>query len=52
LWLGHRSLFMAVGALVGLGLSYYMIFSGLARENKALQGSANTRAGSRLEGDH
>jgi len=52
LWLGHRSLFMAVGALVGLGLSYYMIFSGLARENKALQGSANTRAGSRFEGDH
>jgi len=29
---GDRSLFMALGALIGLGLSYYLIFAGLARE--------------------
>ena len=32
LWLGHRSLLVAAGALFGLGLSYYLIFSGLARD--------------------
>jgi hypothetical protein len=36
LWLGHREVLMAVGALVGLGLSYYLIFTGLSRENKVL----------------
>jgi hypothetical protein len=34
LWLGHRAVFMAIGALIGLGLSYYLIFSGLAREER------------------
>jgi ATP synthase protein I len=34
LWLGHRELLMAVGALFGLGLSYYLIFTGLAREER------------------
>jgi F0F1-type ATP synthase assembly protein I len=37
LWLGNRAALMAVGALVGLGLSYYLIFTGLARENKAMR---------------
>lgn len=40
LWLGHREVLMAVGALVGLGLSYYLIFTGLSRENKVLQEQA------------
>jgi F0F1-type ATP synthase assembly protein I len=40
LWLGHREIFMSVGALVGLGLSYYLIFTGLSRENKVLQEQA------------
>ena len=31
---------MAVGALFGLGLSYYLIFTGLSRENKVLQEQA------------
>ena len=51
LWLGHRSLFMAVGALVGLGLSYYLIFTGLARENRVSEQSAMGPTGSTSEGD-
>jgi len=34
LWLGHRALLMAIGALVGLGLSYYLIFTSLGREGR------------------
>lgn len=34
LWIGHRPLLIAAGMLVGLGLSYYMVFSSLAREAK------------------
>lgn len=41
LWLGHREVLMAIGALFGLGLSYYLIFTGLSRENKVLQEQAN-----------
>jgi len=51
LWLGHRSLFMAVGALIGLGLSYYLIFTGLSRENKVIGQSAIRPRGSTFEGD-
>ena len=32
LWVGHRALLMAVGAIVGLALSYYLIFASLAHE--------------------
>lgn len=38
LWLGHRALLMAIGALVGLGLSYYLIFTSLAREDRLMNG--------------
>lgn len=31
-WVGHQALLMAVGALVGLALSYYLIFASLSRE--------------------
>ncbi len=31
-WVGHQALLMAVGAMVGLGLSYYLMFVSLARE--------------------
>lgn len=31
-WLGHQELLMAVGALVGLALSYYLIFAALGKE--------------------
>lgn len=34
LWIGHRPLLIAVGMVVGLGLSYYLVFSGLARDAK------------------
>ena len=34
LWWGNRSALIAIGAFVGLGLSYYLIFSGLAREGR------------------
>ena len=31
-WVGHQELLMAVGALVGLALSYYLIFASLSKE--------------------
>lgn len=34
LWWGNRSALIAIGAFVGLGLSYYLIFTGLAREER------------------
>jgi F0F1-type ATP synthase assembly protein I len=43
LWLGHRGVLMAIGALVGLGLSYYLIFTGLSRENRLLQDSKGNK---------
>jgi hypothetical protein len=52
LWLGNRSLFMALGALTGLGLSYYLIFTGLARENREQRNALDRNTGPKLEGDH
>jgi ATP synthase protein I len=43
LWLGHRGVLMAIGAMVGLGLSYYLIFTGLSRENKIMQDSKGSK---------
>lgn len=34
LWIGHRPLLIAAGMAVGLALSYYLVFSGLARDAK------------------
>jgi ATP synthase protein I len=31
-WLGHQEVLMAVGAMVGLALSYYLMFKSLAVE--------------------
>ncbi len=31
-WVGHQALLMAIGAMVGLGLSYYLMFTSLAHE--------------------
>ncbi len=31
-WLGHQELLMAVGAMIGLGLSYYLMFRSLSHE--------------------
>jgi F0F1-type ATP synthase assembly protein I len=33
-WVGHQALLMAVGAMVGLGLSYYLLFASLAKETR------------------
>jgi F0F1-type ATP synthase assembly protein I len=33
-WVGHQALLMAIGALVGLGLSYYLMFVSLAAETR------------------
>jgi ATP synthase protein I len=33
-WVGHQDLCMAVGAIVGLGLSYYLMFTSLAKESR------------------
>ena len=41
LWLGHQQLLMAVGAIVGLGLSYTLVFTGLAREARKESASAD-----------
>ena len=38
LWWGSRPALIAIGAFVGLGLSYYLIFTGLAREERVRQG--------------
>ncbi|MCH1447102.1 MAG: AtpZ/AtpI family protein [Candidatus Nanopelagicales bacterium] len=37
LWWGNRPVLIAIGAFVGLGLSYYLIFTGLAREEAVRQ---------------
>lgn len=34
LWVGHRALLMAIGAMVGLALSYYLIFVSLRHEER------------------
>ena len=44
-WVGHQSLLMAVGALVGLALAYVLVFRGLARDARAEQGTAESRLG-------
>jgi hypothetical protein len=44
LWWGNRAALIAIGAFVGLGLSYYLIFTGLAREERA---AAMTRSSDR-----
>ena len=33
-WVGHQELLMAVGALIGLALAYFLVFSGLSRGRK------------------
>jgi F0F1-type ATP synthase assembly protein I len=35
LWVGHRALLMSVGMLVGVVLSFYLVFSSLARTPKS-----------------
>jgi len=34
LWVGHRALLMAIGAIVGLALSYYLVFASLRHEER------------------
>jgi hypothetical protein len=34
LWVGYRGPLIAIGALVGLGLAYTLIFRGLAHEDR------------------
>lgn len=31
-WVGHQAMLMAIGAMVGLALSYYLMFMSLAKE--------------------
>ena len=33
-WVGHQALLMAIGAIVGLGLSYYLLFKTLEHERR------------------
>jgi hypothetical protein len=33
-WVGHQALLMAIGAIVGLALSYYLMFASLAKETR------------------
>ncbi|MEY4137487.1 MAG: hypothetical protein RL205_1615 [Actinomycetota bacterium] len=36
LWVGHQAVLMAIGALVGLGLSYFLIFKALRKDDTTL----------------
>ncbi|MFM8156162.1 MAG: hypothetical protein ACKOAF_08830 [Actinomycetes bacterium] len=36
LWVGHQAVLMAIGALFGLGLSYFLIFRGLRKDEITL----------------
>jgi len=36
LWLGHQAVLMAIGAMFGLGLSYFLIFRGLRKDDTTL----------------
>jgi ATP synthase protein I len=43
-WVGHQALLMAIGAIVGLALSYYLMFKSLAqeaRDDELRQGSTH-----------
>jgi ATP synthase protein I len=33
-WVGHQALLMTIGAMVGLGLGYYLLFTSLAHEQR------------------
>ena len=33
-WVGHQALLMAIGAMVGLALSYYLMFTSLEHERR------------------
>lgn len=39
LWVGYRGPLIAIGALVGLGLAYTLIFRGLAHEARSMDES-------------
>ena len=43
LWVGHQAVLMAIGALFGLGLSYFLIFRGLRKEDTTLDAEAIRR---------
>ena len=46
LWLGHRPVFVAVGAMIGLGLSFYLIFEDLGRTSPpGISKQADSRTG-------
>lgn len=53
-WVGHQALLMAIGALVGLGLSYYLMFTSLAQEARDDQrrndGTGPYRPGTEMRG--
>ncbi len=36
LWVGHQAVLMAIGALFGLGLSYFLIFKGRRKDDTTL----------------
>lgn len=53
-WVGNQGLLMAIGAMVGLGLSYYLVFTSLAREARGDQqrddGAGPDRPGTQTRG--
>lgn len=44
-WIGHQALLMAIGAIVGLGLSYYLMFTSLAHEAREEEARRKVTAG-------
>ena len=49
-WVGHQELLMATGAIVGLSLSYYLMFKSLAHEAQADEQRRSVRVGERTRG--
>ncbi|MFA7323323.1 MAG: hypothetical protein WC005_03090 [Candidatus Nanopelagicales bacterium] len=44
LWLGHSAELMAVGALVGLGLSFWLTFAQLAKEKNKFDAAPRSKS--------
>lgn len=43
LWIGHQAVLMAAGALIGLGLSYFLIIRGLKTDEPELDAESIRR---------
>ncbi len=49
-WVGHQALLMAIGAIVGLALSYYLMFTSLEHERRAYERRLQSEADEHVKG--